>query len=224
MSQTNITIPITVEHSELPGGLYSGTGRDSSLDPDTARYHFLSNPVGPPNGPFDPWKLREDFLSWPLEDWKAFISMTGCFGPVQVSKSDFGRWQKYLRAALTCPPQRWEALHKAFKLGSRPRLASPAFSVRFEWNGDAPIALIKAGNSLEAIIATIWVDALRGATFRTCARHDCKNPPFRVEARHKIFCSSDCAHLVAVRNSRERAAEAKGKASKKRKPQKEKRG
>jgi hypothetical protein len=57
------------------------------------------------------------------------------------------------------------------------------------------------------MVATIKVEKLHGATFKECARPDCKNPPFRVEARQKIFCSSDCAHLVAVRNSRKRAQE-----------------
>ena len=211
MSQINITIPITVGHSELPGAMYSGTGRVPSPDSDTARFHFMQNPDILPHGPFDPWKLRENFLAWPIEDWKSFVSLTGSLGPFQVSKRDFERWQNFLKAALVCPPSKWKTLQEKFGVSGRIRLVAPAFSVRFEWNSDAPIARITTNSSLEAIIATIWVDALQGAEFRTCARSDCKNPPFRVEARQKIYCSPDCAHLVAVRNSRKRARKGAGR-------------
>lgn len=212
MSQEKVTIPITVGHSELPGALYSGTGRVPSPDSDTARFQFMPNSDLPPHGPFDPWKLRDDFLSWPIEDWKSFVSLTGSFGPFQVSKRDFERWQNFLKAALVCPPGKWKTLRGKFGIpGGKIRLVEPAFSVRFEWNGNSPIARITTNNSLEAIIATIWVDALQGAEFRTCARPDCKNPPFRIEARQKIYCSSDCAHLVAVRNSRKRARKGAGR-------------
>jgi hypothetical protein len=111
------------------------------------------------------------------------------------------------------PAREWVALKSEFqnahvRLSLQPRIA-------FDWGGEAPRAIIFAQTALEAIIATIQIDKLTGAEFRVCARHDCKKPPFRVEARQKIFCSSDCAHLVAVRKSRERAAEAKSKAAKK---------
>ena len=106
------------------------------------------------------------------------------------------------------PAKDWRSLNGQFAPKKVSRLTGP-LPILFDWRGDVPLAKVVLSDSLVAMIATIQVDALRGAEFRVCARHDCKNAPFRVEARHKIFCDAACAHLVAVRKSRERAANAK---------------
>jgi hypothetical protein len=64
---------------------------------------------------------------------------------------------------------------------------------------------------IDAIVASIQIDKLRGAEFRYCARSDCTEP-FQVESRHeRIYCSTDCAHYMAVKNSRARAEKNKGR-------------
>ncbi|WP_348265272.1 hypothetical protein P8935_12165 [Telmatobacter sp. DSM 110680] len=157
---------------------------------------------------FDSWRLRDDFLGWSIEDWQAFFYMAGKWSGVgYITQSDFAEWQQLLREALVHPAKDWKSLARQFALQKVSRLAGP-MRILFDWQGDVPIAKVVLTDSLTAIIATIQVDALRGAKFRVCARHDCKSAPFRIEARHKIYCDSDCAHLVAVRNSRERAANA----------------
>jgi hypothetical protein len=161
-------------------------------------------------GPFDLWKLRDQFLSWPIEDWQGFIAMAGWLHPMPVSARDFERCQRFVREALIRPAREWKALEEEF--GGEDRLlhlSHSLSSIRFQWSGEVPTAQIQTLWSLDAILATIQIDKLQGAEFRVCARHDCKNAPFRVEARHKIFCDAACAHLVAVRKSRERAANAK---------------
>ena len=160
-------------------------------------------------GLLDPWGLRDDFLSWSPDEWEAFIAKTGSFDPVRIDKRNFEQWQELLRKALLHPAREWKAWGRNARLwlSAQPRVV-------FDWESEPPQVIIFAQSPLEAMIATIQIDKLTGAEFRVCARHDCKNPPFRVEARQKIFCSMDCAHLVAVRRSRERAAKAAKKGGK----------
>ena len=193
MSHANITVPISVRYSARPGHLQAVSKKDCLKNPNTAKYRFVEDGSLLSLGPFDLWQLRQDFLSWPLDDWQRFVAKAGdFFGPQNtISKEDFELWQKLLRFALICPTSQWKALGIDFEA-----------RVGFEWGAATPEIFMLASSALEAIVFTIQLDKLRGAEFRKCARHDCKNPPFRVEARQKIFCSMECAHLVAVRRSR----------------------
>jgi hypothetical protein len=174
--------------------------------PDVAQHRFVPKTRNP-NGPFDPWELREDFLNWPDAYWETFVDMAGSFGTFRLSKRDFVEWQALLREALVRPPNKWwEMLFDTRKVD---KLFMP-LPVTFEWNELTPLAVVRTGRTLQAIIATIQLDKLHGSEFRICARSDCKNAPFKIEARHKIYCTPACAHLVAVRNSRGREARSKG--------------
>jgi hypothetical protein len=211
--KTKVTLPIDVVHFEHPGHLEPVSRKEFFENPksETLEFRFIEDRTAARFGPFDAWQLRDDFLSWPIDDWEGFVAMAGCFGPFRVSKRSFGLWQKFLSEALIRPAREWKALQSEFGiLNCDLRLTKP-LAIAFGWDGDAPRAYITAKATLDTIIATIQIDKLQGAEFRVCARHDCKNPPFRVEARHKIFCDSACAHLVAVRNSRARAAKNKTK-------------
>lgn len=214
MSHANITLPIRVEYIENPGKLLPVSRRLRPYSP-TDEYHCHPDRSGQLQGPFDPWQLRDDFLKWPHEQWQGFVAMAGCLGPLRVSERSFELWQKAYRAALIRPAREWKALDAEFGLlNHRVRVSQP-LRISFDWDGHVPIARVRTVTTLEAIVATIQVDKLQGAEFRVCARHDCKSGPFRVEARHKIYCSSDCAHLVAVRKSRKQASNANSKATKK---------
>jgi hypothetical protein len=211
MSQARITLPIILDDIvPLPARLEPINRREYLRNPDAAKFRF-EDVAGRPRGePIDPWRLRDSFLLWPLEDWQRFFEVAGegGFGSVTgktMTKDDFADWQQLLRAALIRPAKEWNALSHEFGLKGIELLF--AVPIHFAWDGAVPSAKISAPSALRAMIATIQVEKLQGATFRECARPDCKNPPFKVEARHKIFCSSDCAHLVAVRNSRKRAEE-----------------
>lgn len=228
MSQTKITLPIILEHREDPGRMEPVRWRESILHPESARHRFISEKLSPRplpdwlekclptpkdvglpklHGPFDPWKLRDDFLTWPPESWESFIEMAGNFGPMWLSQNDFVEWQHLLREALIVPPNEWQKFYSRFdKMKVRKLLA--ALPIWFEWDTQTPTARIRT-HTVGAIIASIQLDLLQGAQFRVCARPDCHNPPFKVEARQKIYCSYECAHLVAVRNKRARDAENK---------------
>lgn len=203
MSQMRITLPIVLEHHEFPVTTRAVSLRDLLNDPNSAEYRSV--PVSrEPHGPFDPWELREKFLSCPPEYWEGFVEMAGTLGLIRISKNDFAEWQRLIREALLRHPREWRKLESQFDRRKVSKLFEP-LPIKFAWDAMVPTARISTVKTLTAIIATIQLDVLRGAQFKVCARTDCANPPFKVESRHKIYCSPECAHLVAVRNSRARA-------------------
>ena len=204
MSQIRLTLPIVLKHHESPVTTRLVSLRDLLEDADSAQHRFVPDSRGP-YGPFEPWQLREDFLSWVPEYWQGFVEMAGQFGTFRISKNDFVEWQQLLREALLRHPREWRKLESRFDRRKVSKLFEP-LPMSFAWDVAVPTARICTTTALTAIIATIQLDVLRGAEFKVCARADCPNPPFKVETRHKIYCSPECAHLVAVRNSRARAA------------------
>jgi hypothetical protein len=207
MSQTRVTLPIILEHREFPVTTRAVSLRDYLNNPDSAQQRFAPASRAP-YGPFDAWELREDFLSWPPEYWEGFVEMAGHLGTLRISKNDFVEWQQLLREALPRHPREWRKLESRFDRRKVDKLFEP-LPISFAWDAIVPTARMRTTKTLAVIIATIQLDVLRGAQFRVCARTDCVNPPFKVEARHKIYCSPECAHLVAVRNSRARTTKNK---------------
>ena len=77
------------------------------------------------------------------------------------------------------------------------------------------IAEVTCATAIDAILATVYVDKLRGIEFRLCALKEC-NETFEHESAHgKIYCSNYHAHLASVRRKR---AELKKKGKKSNKP------
>jgi hypothetical protein len=181
--------------------------RDYLNDPDSAKHRVVFERRDT-RCPHDPWKLRDEFLSCPPEEWKNFVEYTGHFGTFRLSKNDFAEWQQLIREALLLHPRDWKTLESRFPQNKVLRLYR-ALILGFAWNEKVPTAQVRTNQTLDAIIATIQLDILSGVQFKVCARADCLNPPFKIETRHKIYCSSECAHLVAVRTSRARAAKNK---------------
>jgi hypothetical protein len=163
--------------------------------------------------PVDVWQLRDEFLALSPDRWAEcadWIREESIFrARRKVGQTDFEEWQKLIRQALILPAKEWGSGLSGFDLGKAVLFNLP-IPIEFKWNEDVPVGLIRQADGLRAIVRSVQIDKLQGAEFRLCARPDCKEPPFRVGARQKQFCSSDCAHLVAVRRSRARsAAEAK---------------
>jgi hypothetical protein len=205
MSQRRVTIPFFVDDLEP----INFRVRRASLDSTDTRFRFTKEEGERSAVPIDPWQLRERFLLWPLEDWLLFFEISGQWDVSErysfFTKDDFAEWQRLLRAALVREARDWKTLTQEFDSRKTIFLELPLPLV-FDWNGKVPATRIVGQDALTSMIATIQIDQLQGAQFRVCARHDCNNPPFRLEARHKIYCTPECAHLVAVRKSRERLA------------------
>lgn len=60
-------------------------------------------------------------------------------------------------------------------------------------------ALVRCKDIEESLRATVFLDRLWGMPWKQCKREDC-GKPFEVKtAREKLYCSTECAHLSAVR-------------------------
>jgi hypothetical protein len=73
------------------------------------------------------------------------------------------------------------------------------------------IAQVIATTALDAILATVYVDKLRGIEFQVCALKEC-NETFEKQSDHgKIYCSNYHAHLASIRRKRAEAKETMAK-------------
>jgi hypothetical protein len=71
------------------------------------------------------------------------------------------------------------------------------------------IAEVTPATALDAILATVYVDKLRGIEFQVCALKEC-NETFENQSDHgKMYCSNYHAHLASVRRKRAEAKEKK---------------
>ena len=178
---------------------------------------FPCQPARPltPDHVVDAWSVRTQFLSWSPGDWRTFADTVGVPDIHLLSEEDFANWQELLKEAMVSPPSQWPSLSSKFGNLNVQRLFEP-LPVRFR-GIPFPAIKVSAAEPLRAMISTIQLDALSGSQFRYCARNDCTAPPFELESRHeRIYCSPECAHLVAVRNSRAKVK--KPKNAKRRKP------
>jgi hypothetical protein len=63
-------------------------------------------------------------------------------------------------------------------------------------------AEIMVSTTLQAILATVYVDHLRGINYRLCARSDC-SAIYEVSSKHeRQYCTQACAHTASVRRRR----------------------
>lgn len=220
MSHDRVMLPILVDDLEpTQAQIEPKSQRSYQKNPETAKFRFADSAGTvqrrPTGTAINGWQLRNRFLSWPIEDWHRFFEISGEWNVSPVgrdfTRDDFAEWQRLLRAALVSRAKDWEALTNEFDWNKVVQMRLP-MPITFEWDGKVPVVHIGIRhNALRLMIATIQVDKLRGAEFRVCARPDCKNPPFAVGVRRKIYCDSDCAHLVAVREARKRAANKAGR-------------
>lgn len=73
------------------------------------------------------------------------------------------------------------------------------------------IAEITPATALDAILATVYVDKLRGVELQVCALKEC-NETFEKQSDHgKMYCSNYHAHLASVRRKRANAKGQKGR-------------
>ena len=111
--------------------------------------------------------------------------------------------QRLLRDAAVMSLEKWPSLSARYgETYARYLLYTPKFEM--EWNARPPFAWCKTSNGLEAFGVVLRLQKLQGIRFRYCLRSDC-GQIYEVTTKHpRKYCSFSCAHLVAVRNSRER--------------------
>jgi hypothetical protein len=229
-----LNIPIEVHFRPRHGsyGLRAnerGSKLFAHFDAGVANRDRSYDPAGYLNPPAeeDPWEARCDlfygdfgtgpnvgvftflygqFGSHPGEDLQC--DKTKYQGPVSVwlgFEDDFREWRELLRAALTAPVEQWPSLAEQFSQRKVDILQTP-FPIQIEWQDGQPRGVVELRSALGAVIASIQIDKLRGLEFRYCARPDCRKV-FQLEGRRdRIYCSMDCGHYMAVKNSRKRLA------------------
>lgn len=80
--------------------------------------------------------------------------------------------------------------------------------------GEGPVAVITAGNTLQAILATIFLDGLNDISHAYCELKDC-GELYAVTSKHaRAYCSQACAHKAYIRRGRAAKAQAKAKSTK----------
>jgi hypothetical protein len=76
--------------------------------------------------------------------------------------------------------------------------------MHIEWRGGGAVAVVETITGMEMLVATTHLDLLRDSDFQSCARPDCGIPFARRSGHNQIYCSIECAHVVAQRALRER--------------------
>ncbi len=157
--------------------------------------------------------MREDFFNIARdEQLLPFLRSTGRFTTntdhEEWTAQDFISWQAILRDLLKTKPERWTKLiHERHPHSKQSDVASKfetSFRVQFQREGKFYLGVIQAGNTLRAMIASVYVDWLAGVKQGFCARPDC-GKPFEITSAHaRRYCSPECAHHQVVKRSRER--------------------
>ena len=173
----------------------------------------------------DPWRMREDLLS--NEQDAQLDGTTLVYGrwgtgaeELMVPEGKLGEsfypwradlalneecleWLALIRSAMTTPPQKWERLKKQYPPFKVDLLCRPV-SMSIDWRDGRPFGVIQPSGILQALIATLQIDALMGARYRFCACEGCPNS-FEVMRRDQRYCSEACKHRQVVRDGRKKS-------------------
>jgi hypothetical protein len=159
----------------------------------------------------DVWSVRSTFLTLRHEDdFLAFLNQTGYFfregtyaSDQPLRLSDFAMWQRVFTGFLLRRPLVWEKRLDLVEPNGAEIMRAVrlhrSFNVALE---DGREALFVARNTFSAILASIYIDHLRRAKFRLCARPDCRKP-YEIESHHlRRYCTQYCASFQSLRRKR----------------------
>jgi len=167
----------------------------------------------------DGWFVRKEFLDLDPEDVPAvldFLNQTGMFVNAPTGKEftcpanpeELRQFQSLVRLYLISDPAEWRGMGKGFPgklLHYMKWRGLPHF--RMDWSGEAPTAVISAGFTFRALMATIQIDKWRQAKHRKCARPECETVfPIQGGRFNKIYCDHICGQYQAIRGYRKRNA------------------
>jgi len=76
--------------------------------------------------------------------------------------------------------------------------------MHIEWRRGGPVGVVETITGLEMMVATTHLGMLHDTHFRNCARADCRIPFPRLSDHKQIYCSKECAHVMAQRELRKR--------------------
>jgi hypothetical protein len=160
------------------------------------------------------WTTRDEFLALagPAEVL-AFLARTGVFysDAEAWTFDEIGEFQRVIQRLLAVPPNEWRLSMFRSQRVLTAMLNRAKYRVEFSWAGDSHAAAVGATSTLEALLATIHIDQLRGARFAFCARTAC-GKQFEIKSAHgQKYCSLECASAESSRKYRERRARRRSK-------------
>jgi hypothetical protein len=138
------------------------------------------------------------------------LEMSGGAGWLQSFRfTDVTEFQQTIKDLACAPISAWERVAGAGRFADLiwcPKL----IEVRLV-NGSVQ-GVCKGDQTWMVCASVLWFDKAAGAESRVCERSDCQHL-YRVESQQRRkYCSPECAHVCAVRESRRRARKAVAKA------------
>jgi hypothetical protein len=166
--------------------------------------------------PIDPWQVRKEFLDLRTEvGLLTFLNRYGQWDDSEVPQTleEFWEVQAAIGQLLDFPQgvRRFAQQHgwnREFTCslhwqnpgsGLRPRCDTGRLA--------SAVWRVKCCSIMDALIASVEIDLVRGVRDRECKRRDCRRR-FVPKTKRQQYCTQYCSHLVSIRRSR-RIANAK---------------
>jgi hypothetical protein len=234
LTKRTVPLPLEIVFRVGIGGTYN-TARQIPIEDGelTARFEF--EPGGGSDGRIkDAWEMREEFLVKEENEDDGIpgvVGMSLAFGRFGVGRedlsvplkklgkrysafeakrlleADYSEWRSLVCAAMGTKMNDWPKLKRKFPADKVNLLCQP-MRLTVEWENGWPNGIIKCSGILQAVIATLQVDALLNAEYRSCACIGC-GKRFKVTRKDQRYCpDSNCKHRQVVRNARSRKRKA----------------
>lgn len=229
LAKRTVPLPLEVVFHIAAGGMYNPSRQIPIEDGElTARFEF--EPGGGSDERIeDAWKMREEFLIEEENEDDGIPGIDGislAFGrfgegradlsvPIKklgkryhpfeakrLLQDDYLEWRSLIRRAMRTKMNDWPKLIRKFPAAKVNLLCQP-MPLTVQWHNGRPKGVIQCLDILQAVIATLQVDALMGAEYRFCACQGCSKS-FKVKRKDQRYCSDVCKHRQVVRDSRNR--------------------
>lgn len=230
MTAKKKTVPLPLEIVFRPDVRGTYNSSKGTTDEDSTMLFFEFEPGFGADEPVeDAWEMREHFIGLGLQAVSLDgITLTfGRFGvgredisvpchklpkpchvldSMQLLRGEFHEWQSLIRRAMTTKMSAWPNLKPKFPAHKVELLCQP-MQLAIEWQNGRPVGLIRCSGVLQALVATLQIDALMEAEYRFCACVGCPKS-FKVKRRDQRYCDEFCKHRQVVRDGRERQRKA----------------
>jgi hypothetical protein len=222
------TVPLPLELVFRPGIRGAYRTNKGTADENNTMFHFDFEPGSGSDEPVeDAWEMRDLFVRPDDSDWGSRLDgitlVYGRFGvgvediwvpyhkipkpchvltALELFQDEFREWQSLIRAAMTTKMIAWPKLEQKFPAHKVNLLCQP-IRLAIEWHDGRPTGIVRCSGILQALIATLQIDALMDAEYRFCACVGCPKS-FKVKRKDQRYCDEDCKHRQVVRDGREK--------------------
>jgi hypothetical protein len=164
----------------------------------------------------DGYGRQESAMTWAeFQEWQELIRRIRLQGFLKLKKvpviDDIETLQLDVPASMDHLVSRVSSRAKAWLAGIPHGIVIEPYGDLYRFSRDLPAARINVSSTLEAILATIYLDRLNGRDYALCGLKDC-GKIYEVTSKHaREYCSQACAHKASVRRRRALVAQEKAK-------------